>query len=144
LVLHVSPGETSMELFEPVGVGFTWEAEMGSTTGQGAYGLVYRAGSGRGIIFAVSPDGYYGVFRLDGSEVEPLVDWRQFPHVRQGCEMNRLRVRCEGAICWFWINDEFAAQSNGENGPSGAIGIWARAYGVDASIQMTDARLWLD
>jgi hypothetical protein len=50
------------------------EARLASGPAEGHFGVVCRyADEGNFYYFAISPDGYYGVFRrIDGGELEPL------------------------------------------------------------------------
>ncbi len=88
------------------------------------YGLILHAREGRFYRFAVSADGYYGIFFYDRGNWRTLVDWTPHPAVRIGQTTNRLRVRCAGAEMIFWVNGvEVARVPRGSEGAGGRVGV---------------------
>lgn len=108
------------------------------------YGLVYRAqDTGDYDVFAVGSDGYYAVLRVVDGEPVPLVDWRQFPHVRRGAGPNRLRLDCDGSACRFYVNDEYATTVENETWPDGQMGLWVWSPGDRPTLaRFKTLRIW--
>ncbi len=136
-----------MLLDHPVG-DFTFETlaqpVAAPESGFYGYGLVYRAQDpDRYYAFGVGGDGYYAVLRVDEGQEIPLVPWQQFPHIRRGGQLNRLRVRCAEGTCDFTINDEVAATVEDETWFSGDVGLWTRAFDEPVAVQFSGARLWM-
>jgi len=125
---------------------FTLEMEALPLSGPdfNGYGLIYRAQDTTHYnAFAVGSDGYYGVLRATGSEVTMLVDWQQFPHVRRGRQTNRLRAACEGAICHFYINDEYATSVEDTTWAKGDTGLWVQGFGNEnVIVQFVYVHAW--
>ena len=146
--LEAAPDATRVELLAPAEADFTLEIDARPRAvpegGYNGYGLIYRAqDAAHYYAFAVGSDGYYAVLRVvDGLE-RPLVDWQQFPHIRRGQQPNQLRVACAGAICRFYINDEYAATVEDGMWLEGKVGLWARSYGSDPiAVAFERARMW--
>ncbi len=116
-----------------------------SASGDDAYGLVYRAqGAAHYYGFVVGSDGYYAVLRVEGDERIALVDWQQFPHVHRGRQSNRLRVECAGAVCRFYINDEYAATVEDDTWLAGDVGLLVRGGESAVAVQFQSASVWLE
>jgi hypothetical protein len=126
---------------------FTLEVEALPLSGPdfNGYGLVYRAqDAAHYTAFAVGSDGYYAVLRVTGDVETPLVEWRQFPHVRRGRQPNRLRVACTGPTCRFYVNDEYATTFEDDTWLRGDVGLWGRGYGdEDVAVQFVNVRMWV-
>jgi len=134
----------TVSLLDYSGDDFTLELEAAvlspSDSGFYGYGLVYRAqDSAHYYAFGVGSDGYYGVLQVAGGEETSLVDWQQFPHVRRGRQVNRLRVTCAGATCRFYINDEYATTVEDDTWLAGDVGLWTRG---GKTAQFLYARVW--
>jgi hypothetical protein len=148
LTLEAVPNATAVNLLRRSYDDFTLEVEAvplsGSDSGFDGYGLAYRArDEAHYYAFAVGGDGYYAVLRIDGDRETPLVDWQQFPHVHRGQQANRLRVACEGAICRFYINDEYAATVEDGTWLEGDVGLWVRSFEADTvTVRFEGARVW--
>lgn len=129
VVLQVSsPEQQALELLGDPVEAFTAETVATPRAGSSfnAYGLAFRAQSPeRYAVFAVGSDGYLAVLVYDGQRETPCLDWRPFPHVRQGEASNRLRLACAAGECHFWVNDEHVASLPDEFGPRGRVGVWA-------------------
>ncbi|WP_376789435.1 hypothetical protein [Thermoflexus sp.] len=88
------------------------------------YGLILQAGEGRFYRFAVSADGYYGVFLYEQGSWRILVDWTMHAAIRTGRTTNHLRVRRAGTEMIFWVNGmEVARIQRGENEGGGRAGV---------------------
>ncbi len=88
------------------------------------YGLIVQAQGGRFYRFAVSADGYYGVFFYDRGNWQTLAGWTAHPAVRTGRTTNHLRVRCTGPEMIFWVNGIEAARIRREApGIRGRVGV---------------------
>jgi hypothetical protein len=150
LYLEAAPNATALTLLGWSYDDFTLEVEAvllsGPDSGFDGYGLLYRAqDDAHYYAFAIGSDGYYAVLRIDGDEETALVDWQQFPHVRRGTQANRLRVTCEGAICRFYINDEYATIVEDITWLGGDVGLWARSFdGGAVTVQVGSARIWIE
>jgi hypothetical protein len=145
--LGAMPDGATVSLLDHPAGGFTLEvlARPVSAPEPGfyGYGVVYRAqDSSRYYAFAVGGDGYYAVLRVDEGGENALVPWQQFPHIRRGEQVNRLRVSCAGASCDFAINDEYAATVEDDTWLSGDVGLWTRAFDADVAVRFLEARLW--
>jgi D-aminopeptidase len=69
--------------------------------------------------------------------------WQGWPHVRRGAAANRLRVRCEGATCRFYVNGEFTAEVTDNTFLAGDVGLWAQTFSDDAlDVVFEGMRLW--
>ncbi len=88
------------------------------------YGLILETQEGRFYRFAVSTDGYYGVFFYERGNWRTLVDWTAHPAIRTGRTTNHLRVRCTGAERIFWVNGmEVARVQRGSIEGGGRVGV---------------------
>lgn len=146
-VLEAAPDSSDLALLYRPGGDFTWEVVAqpvaAPESGLYGYGLVYRAQDpSRYYAFAIGGDGYYAVLRVEGDEETSLVPWQQFPHIRRGLELNRLRVTCAGALCDFAINDERAATVEEEMWLSGDVGLVVLGYDEPISVEFASVRLW--
>jgi hypothetical protein len=73
----------------------------------------------------------------------PLRAWQQWPHVRRGAATNRLRIRCHGALCRFFINGEFTAEIVDGTFLVGNVGLWAQSFSDNGlKVEFTGIRLW--
>lgn len=145
--LAVTRNGTTASLLDRAAGDFTLEAVArplsAPESGFYGYGVVYRAqDSSRYYAFAVGGDGYYAVLRVDEGGEEALIPWQQFPHIRRGDQVNRLRVSCAGASCDFAINDEYAATVEDDTWLSGDVGLWIRAFDEDVAVRFLETRLW--
>ncbi len=88
------------------------------------YGLILQAREGRFYRFAVSADGYYGIFFYDRGSWRTLVDWTTHPAIRTGRTTNHLRVRCAGTEMIFWVNGiEVARVQRSSSEGGGRVGV---------------------
>ena len=146
LNLEVALDETVVSLLGCPGGDFTFESQAAPILGPdfNGYGLVYRAqDADHYYAFGIGSDGYYAVLRVAGKEEEALVDWQQFPHIHRGRQNNRLRVSCLGAICRFYINDEYAISVEDAAWLAGDVGLWVRGFEEEKTmIQFLSARVW--
>jgi hypothetical protein len=109
------------------------------------YGLLYRyQNPANHYLFAVGGDGYYTIAVVLEGTLTPLRAWQGWPHVRRGAATNRLRVRCEDAVCRFFINGEFAAEVIDDTFLAGDLGLWSQTFSDDAlDVVFEKVRLWL-
>jgi hypothetical protein len=146
LSLDASSDGTAVRLLGYSADDFTLEIQAVPRSGPdfNGYGLIYRARDpAHYYAFAVGGDGYYAVLRVTEGRIVPLVDWRQFPHVRRGREPNRLRVACAGPTCRFYINDEYATAVGDDAWPAGEVGLWVRAFEDErVAVEFVHARVW--
>lgn len=88
------------------------------------YGLILENREGGFYRFAISADGYYGVFLYDRGNWRILVDWTTHSVIRTGRTTNHLRVRCAGPEMIFWVNGvEVARVQRGSDGGGGRVGV---------------------
>ena len=108
------------------------------------YGLLYRyQNPANYYLFTVGGDGYYTIAVVQDSALTPLRVWQQWPHVRRGAAANRLRVRCEGEVCHFFINGESTATVVDDTFASGDLGLWAQTFSDDVlNVVFEDTLLW--
>lgn len=136
LVARVEDGRLVLALQAPHTVGWALspfafrdgEVEVEGTLLAGPasadYGLIVQAQGGRFYRFAVSADGYYGVFFYDRGNWQTLAGWTAHPAVRTGRTTNHLRVRCTGPEMIFWINGVEAARiRRAAPGVRGRVGV---------------------
>ncbi len=109
------------------------------------YGLLYRyQDPSNYYLFAIGGDGYYTVAIVQNGALTPLRAWSQWPHVRRGAAANRLRARCIGAVCSFYVNGEFTTQITHDAFLTGDLGFWAQTFSDDAlDVVLEELRLWL-
>ncbi len=77
------------------------------------YGVLCRYTEGNFYYFAISADGYYGIFRrVNGGPLEPLTGRAMLrsPLVRTDGSANQLMAVCEGGQLSFFVNGELIAQ----------------------------------
>jgi hypothetical protein len=148
LVLEANPGATVVSLLNHPRGDFVLEVEAiplsSSALDFNGYGLVYRAqDSANYYAFAVGSDGYYAVLQVVGGAETTLVEWQQFPHVRRGQQINRLRVNCAGPTCRFYVNDEYAATVEDQVWLAGDVGLWVHGFGDEGTVvKFTGVRAW--
>lgn len=148
--LEAASGETTVALLEHPIEDFTLEIEVvplsSPDSGFDSYGLVYRAQDlANYYAFVVGSDGYYAVLRMVGDEETVLVDWQQFPHIRRGQQVNRLRVVCVGSTCRFYVNDEYATTIEENTWLAGDVGLWVRGFENEAvEVRFVTASVWME
>lgn len=92
------------------------------------YGIITRMQpDGSFYLFSISSTGHASIQKHIGEEWEYLVDWTESAAVRQGGEINRLRVTCQGARLRFFVNGQAVAQADDADFRSGNIGLLASA-----------------
>ncbi len=149
LILTLQPARTVAWAFSP----FTFregqvevEAALLEGPSSADYGLVLEAGPGRLYRFAVSADGYYGIFLYEQGTWRTQVDWTAHEAIRTGRTTNHLRVRCERGEMVFWINGVEAAriprdprEAGGRVGVSvGTMAAGAARVGFDRFLAVRD------
>lgn len=92
------------------------------------YGVLCRYKKGRGYYFAISADGYYGIYLQEDEEVlVPLHGpaMLRAPAVHTDGSPNRLLATCEGSVLTLYVNGEQIAQVDDETLNRGDVGIAA-------------------
>jgi hypothetical protein len=109
------------------------------------YGVLYHyQDPDNYYLFAVGGDGYYTVAVVRDGRRIPIRDWQEWPHVRRGAAANRLRVRCQGATCRFYVNGEFTAEITDRTFLTGDLGLWVETFSDPALVvTFEQVRLWL-
>ncbi len=88
------------------------EARLASGSTDGHWGVLCRyADEGNFYYFAISTDGYYGIFRrVDGGELEPLtadgLGMLPSPVIKTGEETNTITATCQGNRLSLVVNGE--------------------------------------
>jgi len=110
------------------------------------FGLLWRyQDAANHYLFTIGGDGYYTVALVRAGELIPLRPWQQWPHVRRGAAVNRLRVRCQGPVCRFFINDEFTAEVTDTTFLSGDVGLWAQTFSDPAlDVAFEEFQVWME
>jgi len=124
---------------------FSLEIETRSLnrTGISEAGLVFGArDANHYTLFATGTDGYYAVVRANGTEVETLIPWQEFPHIRLAGQPNRLRVSCCRSTCEFFVNDERATSIEYPARQPGQIGLWAAADNTSTIVAFDEMQAW--
>jgi hypothetical protein len=108
------------------------------------YGVLYRyQDADNYYLFAIGGDGYHTITLVRRGEPLPLRVWQQWPHVRRGAAANRLRVRCQGALCRFYVNDEFTAETADDAFLNGEVGLWAQTFSdAGLTVAFEELRVW--
>ncbi|MBN1486780.1 MAG: hypothetical protein JW981_04010 [Anaerolineae bacterium] len=92
------------------------------------YGIMCRYTEGNFYYFAISSDGYYGIYRrLDGGDLEPLTGPAMLRSSRivTGGGVNRLLAVCDGDNLKFYVNGELIAEAEDDALSKGDIGLAA-------------------
>ncbi len=90
------------------------------------YGLICRYNDGEFYYFAVSGDGYYGIFRkVAGGDLLPLHDtaMQRSALIRTDGIANRLMVVCEDNLLAFYVNGELLARVEDATLSRGDVGM---------------------
>ncbi len=146
VTLAAQPHEAQVGLLEHEVTDFTMTVEAHPSAGPSfnGYGLIYRAQDSQNYYaFAIGGDGYCTVLRIEEGEPVPLLEWRPFPHVRQGLTTNRLRVTCQGVTCRYYINDELIARLKDGDYRSGRVGLFVRSFDAQrVAVRFLSVRVW--
>ncbi len=103
------------------------------------YGIITRMQpDGSFYLFSISSTGHASIQKHIGEEWEYLVDWTESAAVRQGGEINRLRVTCQGARLRFFVNGQAVAEADDAGFRSGNIGLLASAGEVTGVVAAFD------
>ncbi len=90
------------------------------------FGVLCRYSEGSFYYFAISSDGYYGIFRrLNGGSLEPLSGQAMLrsPLVRTGNAENQLTAVCRGTTLTLYVNGEQVARVEDDALTQGDIGM---------------------
>ncbi|MBN1875742.1 MAG: hypothetical protein JXA33_16070 [Anaerolineae bacterium] len=105
------------------------------------YGLVCRYEDGNFYYFAISADGYYGIFRHSSAgEIEPLTGRAMLRSslIRTGGVENQLMAVCSGEVLAFYVNGEQVARISDTTLTRGDIGMAAGTMKLGRTI------VWFD
>jgi hypothetical protein len=126
----------------PIG-NFVAETRARVVTGStdNGYGIVVGK-AGELVAFLISGDGYFSVMRRTGEQWIEVQSWKQWPHVRRGSALNTLRLKCDGRLCAFFVNDEITIRSDVQEGRDtmGLI-VW-RYAGGELSVEFESMDVW--
>jgi serine/threonine-protein kinase len=97
----------------------------GPVSNDTVYGVGCRASQdGTGYLLVVGGDGYYAIFRDDGSDGgEFLVGWEESDVVNQGNMTNHLHAVCDGTYLALSVNGVLLAEAEDDTYTRGAIGL---------------------
>jgi hypothetical protein len=105
------------------------------------YGLVCRYEDEEFYYFAISSDGYYGIFRMDGeNELRPLSGRAMLRSaaIRTDGTDNRIVASCAGSTLTLYVNGEQVAQVRDETLLKGDVGMAA------GTVSIGGASIWFD
>jgi hypothetical protein len=145
--MHLSqPDQRAWAVADQQVTDFDLELETRSvaSTPDVGYGVLFRYQDAENFYrFAIGSDGYYSIAIVQEGRLTPLHTWQQWPHVRRGDATNRLRVRCEDALCRFYVNGEFTAEFSDDAFLAGHVGLWAQNFTNSSLTVIFDhIRLW--
>lgn len=88
-----------------------------------AYGLLVRLNAeNAGYLFALNPDGEYGLWRIEDDEFQELVPFTYSDAITDG--PNRLKVIAQDDQLALYINDEFVELVGGVESEPGRVGLY--------------------
>lgn len=103
------------------------------------YGIITRVQPDDSFyLFSISSTGSVSIQKHIEGEWEYLVEWTASPAVRQGGEINRLRVTCQGPKLRFFVNGQPVAQADDAGFRSGNIGLLASAGDIGGVVVAFD------
>jgi hypothetical protein len=105
------------------------------------YGVLCRSRKGQSYYFAISADGYYGIFlQQDEEMLVPLHGSAMLrsPAVRTDGSPNRLLATCEGSMLTLYVNGEQIAQVEDDTLKRGDVGLAA------GTAQRGGTTVWFD
>jgi hypothetical protein len=105
------------------------------------YGLLCRYADDQFYYFAISADGYYGIFRMDeDGELRPLTGsaMRRSATIHADGTDNRLTVSCEGPELTFYVNGAMLAQVEDDLLSKGDVGM------ATGTISAGGTSVWFD
>ncbi len=103
------------------------------------YGIITRVQPDDDFyLFSISSTGNVSIQKHIAGEWEYLVEWTASPAVRQGGEINRLRVTCQGPKLRFFVNGQPVAQADDDSFKSGNIGLLASAGDIGGVVVAFD------
>ncbi len=107
------------------------KARLASGQTDGHWGILCRyADEGNFYYFAISPDGYYGIFRrVDGGELDPLtadgLGMLPSPAIKTGEETNTITATCQGNHLTLAVNGEELVTAIDDTLQRGNVGLAA-------------------
>jgi hypothetical protein len=108
---------------------------------EAAYGLWW--GSDPITVVGVKGDGYYGGFTIEGNEIDYLVEWVPFPHVRPQGEVNRLWVDFHEGRVEVRINEDVAATFDSPGDGPFPVGFYVETFREGGSSALLNRiRVW--
>lgn len=108
-----------------------------------AYGLAL-GGEGQYLVAAVSPTGYVSFWWQQGQQLEKIIPWRTWPHVRHGLEANEIWLDVvHGNLASIRTNGEILWQ--GEQPVAGqGIGLWTETFARPATFDFESLELFAE
>ncbi|UCC65414.1 MAG: DUF1080 domain-containing protein, partial [Anaerolineae bacterium] len=108
-----------------------------------AYGLFFRYLDGDNFYrFAIDGDRFFSLFKQEGGEWSPIVDWRESAFLNPMGEWNRLRVVCQGSQITLYANDDELISVTDDAFDQGDVGLFAGAYEVP-EVEAVFDNLWV-
>lgn len=96
----------------------------------GYYGLRCRIQDDQNFYyFVIRNNGDYTIGKYKNAEFLPFFDWKQSAAIKQGNQINRLRVECAGNTLRLYVNNIKLDEVNDADFSSGANGVVAAALG---------------
>lgn len=96
----------------------------------GYYGLRCRIQDDQNFYyFVIRNNGDYTIGKYKNAEFLPFFDWKQSAAIKQGNQINRLRVECAGNTLRLYVNNVKLDEVNDADFSSGANGVVAAALG---------------
>lgn len=146
-MLLTQPHQQAWAVGEPFIADFDLALQVRSLMGSEdvGCGLLYRyQDAANHYVFAIGGDGTYSIGIVKQGELIPLREWQPWPHVHRGAAANRLRVRCQGTLCRFYVNDEFTAEIVDDTFLAGHTGLWAESFSDEGlEVIFEEVQVWV-
>lgn len=105
-----------------------------------AYGLLVRFNAeNAGYLFALNPDGEYGLWRLDNQDFEELVPFTYSDAITDGA--NRLKVIAQDDQLALYINDEFVELVGGVASEPGRVALYLESDEPNVTVGFDNLRV---
>ncbi|HWQ14042.1 MAG TPA: SUMF1/EgtB/PvdO family nonheme iron enzyme [Roseiflexaceae bacterium] len=160
LTLSVASGAYSMQLAQPVDTrwmllprvaagDFSLQIDLADTSvdrsGSAAAGVVFRARDGRNF-YALLIDartGRYSIRKQEGGSWSELIPWKPAAQIRQGSEVNQLRLDAQGESFTIYLNGALIDRFRDGAFASGMVGTIVDSNGAaQPQLQFDNLKLW--